>query len=192
MQARLCTSTDTNSRYQVENVTLSRRGEQVNGTLHLTPHHLIFSHTPPSPAPTSEDGKPIRPRELWITYPIIAFCTFRPTPPASRQPSSIRLRCRDFTFVCFYFQDDKKARDAYDSIKAWTCKLGRIEKLYAFTYQPQGPEKDVVPSGWSIYDPMKEWRRMGVGCDGGGRNWRISKINTDYGVSMSAIRVFIG
>ena len=165
---------------QVENVTLARRGEQVAGTLHLTPHHLIFVQNPSASAIT--DVKPIRPKELWITYPIIAFCTFRPTPPASRQPSSIRLRCRDFTFICLYFQDDKKARDVYDSIRAWTCKLGRIEKLYAFSYQPQGSEKDVVPSGWSVYDPMKEWRRMGVGEGEKNKNWRISKINSDYQV----------
>jgi len=161
-------------------VTLSRRGDQVNGTLHLTPHHLIFVHTPPASSGT--DGKPVRPRELWITYPIIAFCTLRPTPPTSRQPSSIRLRCRDFTFVCFYFNDDRKARDAYESIKAWTCKIGRIEKLYAFTYQPPGLEKDVVPSGWAIYDPMREWRRMGVETESRKTNWRISRINVDYAV----------
>jgi hypothetical protein len=119
-----------------------------------------------------------RPRELWITYPIIAFCTLRPAPAASRQPSSIRLRCRDFTFVCFYFANESKARDVYESIRAWTCKIGRIEKLYAFAYQPQVPEKDV--NSWGIYDPMREWRRMGLGDDSQKSNWRISSINSDY------------
>jgi len=84
--------------------------------------------------------------------------------------------------VCFYFNDDRKARDAYESIKAWTCKIGRIEKLYAFAYQPQGVEKDVVPSGWAIYDPMREWRRMGVENESRKTNWRISRINVDYAV----------
>ncbi|RMZ91411.1 hypothetical protein DV736_g1359, partial [Chaetothyriales sp. CBS 134916] len=147
----------------VDNVTLARRGQQITGTLHLTSHHIIF---------------------LWITYPIIAFCTLRPSPPASRQPSSIRLRGRDFTFVCFYLADDRTAREVYDSIRAWTCKLGRIEKLYAFSYQPQRPERDIVPSGWAIYDPVKEWARMGVGQAEDKRernkNWRLSRINADY------------
>lgn len=160
----------------MEDVTLSRRGEQAKGTLHLTPHHLIFVHTPP---PYTSSESPARARELWITYPIIAFCTLRPSPIASRQPSSIRLRCRDFTFVCFYFSDDRKARDVFESIKAWTCKLGKIEKLYAFSYRPQGLERDVVPNGWAVYDPMREWRRQGIG-DGGDNRWRISKINADY------------
>lgn len=163
-------------------MTLARRGEQVVGTLHLTPHHLIFSHTPPISEEARVKGTVARPRELWITYPIIAFCTFRPAPAVSRQPSSIRLRCRDFTFVCFYFSSENKARDVYDSIKLWTCKIGRIEKLYAFSYQPQLPEKDF--NGWSLYDARKEWARLGVGKEGGHPGWRISEVNIDYTVSL--------
>ncbi|MCJ1401177.1 hypothetical protein MMC11_004389 [Xylographa trunciseda] len=171
---------------KVEDVKLIRRGEQLEGTLHLTPHHLIFCHTPD---PTFEDesrvvpeNQPkVRPKELWITYPIIQICTLRPSPMASHLPSSIRLRCRDFTFVCFCFSDEKKARDVYDSIKAWTCKLGRIEKLYAFSYQPQRPEKEV--NGWNMYDARKEWRRQGISDKSVDKGWRISTINTDYGFS---------
>ncbi|KIX02013.1 uncharacterized protein Z518_07952 [Rhinocladiella mackenziei CBS 650.93] len=167
---------------KVDDVTLSRRGEQVKGALHLTPHHIIFVHTPfPSKSSsTTPNGKPPRPRELWITYPIIQQCTLRTSPTASRQPSCVRLRCRDFTFACFYFIDDRKARDVYDSVRAWTCKLSGIERLYAFTYQPQGPEKDVNPNGWSLYDPVRELRRMGVGDESKKSAWRISTINNDY------------
>lgn len=68
----------------------------------------------------------------------------------------------------------------YDSIKAWTCKLGRVEKLYAFTYQPQSPEKEV--DGWKLYDARKEWERLGVSEKDLDNGWRISKINIDYGV----------
>jgi hypothetical protein len=71
----------------------------------------------------------------------------------------------------------------FDTIKSWTCKLGKIEKLYAFSYKPQTPEKDV--DGWKIYDPRKEWKRLGVCDDGPRSSWRISKINTDYGVGQS-------
>ena len=70
----------------------------------------------------------------------------------------------------------------YDSIKAWTCKLGRVEKLYAFSYQPQQPEKGV--NGWSVYDARMEWRRLGVGGKCTEKGWRISNINTDYAVCL--------
>ena len=168
----------------MEDVKLIRRGEQVEGTLHLTPHHLIFSHIPLSTTPDPPNGttvsSPRRPRELWITYPIIHTCTLRPSPHQSHLPSSIRLRCRDFTFVCFCFVDEKKARDVYESIKAWTCKLGKIEKLYAFSYEPPKPEKEV--NGWNIYDPLKEWQRQGITDEDTDKGWRISRINTDYEV----------
>jgi hypothetical protein len=165
---------------QVDNVTLARRGEQVVGTLHLTPHHLIFCHVPALPEQSQGKDTNSKPRELWITYPIISFCIFRPAPAASRQLSSIRLRCRDFTFICFYFTNEQKARDTYDSIKLWTCKIGRIDKLYAFTYQPQPPEREV--NGWTVYDSQKEWARLGVGKGDLGSSWRISNINIDHGV----------
>lgn len=165
---------------QVEDVSLARRGEQVTGTLHLTRHHLIFSHTPPVSEEAIAAGTPIRPRELWITYPIISFCTLRAVPSVARQPSSIRLRCRDFTFVCFYFASETKARDVYDTLKQWTCKIGRIEKLYAFTYQPPPPEQGL--NGWELYNARKEWSRLGVGMEGSTAGWRISTINSDYTV----------
>ncbi|KAJ0422402.1 protein-tyrosine phosphatase-like protein [Aspergillus carlsbadensis] len=171
---------------KVEDVTLARRGEQVVGTLHLTPHHIIFSHVPPQPDNAQAQGAVVRPRELWITYPIISFCTYRPTPAVSRQPSSIRLRCRDFTFVCLYFTAESRARDVFESIKSWTCKIGRIDRLYAFSFQPPTPEREV--DGWGLYDPRKELARQGV--DGNGHGWRISHINSDYGFSPTYPAVF--
>ncbi|KAL4779675.1 protein-tyrosine phosphatase-like protein [Aspergillus varians] len=162
---------------KVDDVTLARRGEQVVGTLHLTPHHIIFSAIPPQPpnnAPAQSAA--VKPKEIWITYPIISFCTFRPTPGISRQPSSIRLRCRDFSFICFYFTTESKGRDVYESIKGWTCKVGRVDKLYAFTFQPPPPEREF--NGWGLYDASKELMRQGLDRDGHG--WRISQVNFDY------------
>ncbi|KAJ5915051.1 hypothetical protein N7454_011163 [Penicillium verhagenii] len=164
---------------KVDNVTLARRGVQVDGTLHLTPHHLIFSHFPPISSEDQAKGVTVRPKELWITYPIIAFGTLRLVPAASRQLSSIRLRCRDFTFVCFYFTNELKAREVFESIKQWTCKSGRLDKLYAFSYQPLAAEKEF--NGWELYNPRREWARQGLLK--GESGWRVSEINTDYSFS---------
>ena len=178
-------------------MTLWRRGVRFEGTLHLTQHHLIFSYLPP-PDALQKQSHPTtsRPREVWMTYPMISFCTYRPTTVASHAQPSIRLRCRDFTFVAFHFLQESRARDAYETIRNLTCRLGKLERLYAFSYMKQGPEKAV--NGWTVYNPMEEWRRLGVGVGsngkepdggnkvegkGGRRAWRVSKINCDYQVS---------
>ena len=109
---------------------------------------------------------------------MIAFCTYRPAPAISRQQPCIRLRCRDFTYAALHFATERQAQDVFDTIRNLTCRLSRLEQLYAFTYQPQGPEKDV--SGWTIYNPMQEWRRQGVGVKGTNKGWRISHVNADY------------
>lgn len=165
---------------------LVRLGKQVDGTLHLTPHHIIFSYVPPAPPGNAATQgvlpQPQRPKELWITYPIIQTCNLRLSPSASHMPSSIRLRCRDFTFACFCFTEEKKARDVFESIKAWTCKIGRVDKLYAFSYTPQQPERDI--DGWSLYDARQEYKRLGIGEKHTDKGWRISRINEDYAVRM--------
>ncbi|KAF3899597.1 Phosphatidylinositol 3-phosphate phosphatase [Trichophyton interdigitale] len=166
---------------KVDEVTLFRRGEKAIGSLHLTPHHIVFSYIPPQKESSREHSKDklaVSHKEIWITYPIICFCTYRPASLASRQPSSIRLRCRDFSFMCFTFPNEARSRDVYETIRAWTCKLGSIEKLYAFTFQP--PAAELALNGWELYNPRKEWARLGVGRADQDSNWRISCINTDY------------
>ncbi|KAF2400155.1 phosphatases II [Trichodelitschia bisporula] len=142
---------------KVDDVVCWRQGQRVEGTLHLTAHHIIFRF------PVGEAV-----REQWITYPMIAFCTYRPSPPA------IRLRCRDFTFVAFHFLTDE-AHDVFLSIKALS-RVGRLEKLYAFSYRPHGPERAV--NGWDLYDARHELARQGVGEEGSA--WRVTDINADY------------
>ncbi|KAH0361858.1 protein phosphatase, partial [Aureobasidium melanogenum] len=166
---------------KVENVTLHRRKEQATGTLHISTHHLIFEHRPDAstksqnPATAKAKG---RVKEMWITYPMIASCVYRPMPAILRQDHAIRLRCRDFTFVAFHFSDETQARSVYDSIKALTCGLGSYDKLYAFTYDPPPIEKNI--NGWQIYDARKEYKRMGISPKGADRGWRLTDINRDY------------
>lgn len=157
-----------------------RRGVRFEGNLHLMPHHMVFSYLPAPPPGSQVSTKPPRQKEVWITYPMISHCVLRPSPPASSQASQIRLRCRDFTFFSFHFTDDKTARDVYDSIRALACKLGRLDKLLAFSYQPKPPEDKY--NGWEIYDARKEYKRLGISPKDSEKGWRISEINKDYKV----------
>ncbi|KAF2114485.1 protein-tyrosine phosphatase-like protein [Lophiotrema nucula] len=165
-------------RIQIDDVTLFRRGDKYEGALHITPHHIVFSYLPVPPAGSSPPSKAPRPKELWIAYPIISQCVLRPTPPASREESYIRIRCRDFTYFAFNFRTEPKARKAYDHIRANTCKIHRLDRLLAFTYQPKGPEGQI--NGWQIYDARREWKRLGISPKDTEKGWRISEINKDY------------
>jgi myotubularin-related protein 6/7/8 len=163
--------------YQADDVTLFRKGQRFKGTLHLTAHHLIYRYSPEPPSANEPSPKPEKLKELWITYPMISFCTYRPSPGGVFHPPSIRIRCRDFVFVAFHFKTDQQARAVYDTIKNLTCKVGKIDKLYAFNFKPAPQEKDI--NGWSIYDARKEFARQGISPEKG---WRITNINSDYQV----------
>ncbi|KAI4860919.1 phosphatases II [Hypoxylon rubiginosum] len=163
---------------KIPNVDAIRGGERHSGELHLTEHHIIFAFPPALP-----DGAPPPPntpktREVYIAYPIISNCFFRPCPSVSGRPSSIRLRCRDFMFINFSISDEIHAREAYEYIRIRTCRLGTIEKLYAFTYQPVKAEAPF--NGWHLYDPRAEFRRQGISTKSVDRGWRVSLINKDY------------
>ncbi|KAI0127915.1 protein-tyrosine phosphatase-like protein [Xylariales sp. AK1849] len=165
---------------KVPNVEAVRGGEMHKGDMHLAEHHIVMvlPNTPPDGSGVSLPPNTPKTRELYIAYPIIANCNFRPSPLASGRPSTIRLRCRDFMLISFHFSDDTSAREAFDYIRSRTCRLGTIEKLYAFSYQPLKQEKHL--NGWDLYDPKAEFRRQGISNKSVDRGWRISTINKDY------------
>ncbi|KAG8628777.1 hypothetical protein KVT40_002642 [Elsinoe batatas] len=158
---------------EVKDVVLCRRGDRFTGTLYISEHHLIFSWS----LPTGSDSKP-KVRQVWISYPLISRCVFRPEPAALRQKPSIRLQCRDFTFIAFQLPEDKVARDVFEAIKNLTCLGTHLDKLHAFAYKP--PSEEVRCNGWELYDARREFRRMGIGPKEADKGWRISEINHDY------------
>ena len=59
--------------------------------------------------------------------------------------------------------------------------VASTDKLYAFFYEPGKAEKKF--SSWGIYQPEKEFARMGVGTKT--NEWRVTYINKDYSVSQT-------
>ncbi|KAK7183191.1 protein phosphatase [Paraphaeosphaeria sporulosa] len=169
---------DETERLKVENVQAFSRGQSFDGTLHITTHHIVFRYLPPCPPGVDPTANPPREKTIWITYPQISYCCLRPCPSASHYKPSIRLRCRDFKMFAFNFLDEKDARNVYDSIRALSCKIGRLDRLLAFAYNPKPPESDV--NGWQIYDARKEFKRLGISPKDSEKGWRISEINADY------------
>ncbi|KAL1893219.1 phosphatidylinositol-3-phosphatase ymr1 [Ceratocystis pirilliformis] len=165
-----------------KNVNGISSGQTSTGTLRLADFHLIFSAPAPQPPDQHDESAgpapPPRMRESWITYPMICQFIFRPTPPKSSNPSSIRMRCRDFTYVMFTFVDDLSAKEAFEFIRQRTCKLRSIDSLYAFHYRQPRSERGM--DGWSIYDPRAEFMRQGINEKSTDKGWRLSTINHDY------------
>ncbi|KOS18723.1 Phosphoinositide 3-phosphatase [Escovopsis weberi] len=164
----------------IENVQAINGGQTTLGTLRLTDFHMVFSAPVEQPDSAAVDStiSQLKKREKWITYPILWQCTFRPTPPTSHVLSSIRVRCRDFTFITFNFSDSDIAREAFEFIKLRTCKLGTVENLFAFSHKPLKMEKEM--NGWDLYDPKAEFRRQGISEKLPDKGWRITDINKDY------------
>ncbi|KAI3536821.1 hypothetical protein CSPX01_10521 [Colletotrichum filicis] len=169
------------ARKVVENVQCINGGLTSVGTLRLTDFHLVFCAPPPPPknqTADQADKPPPKPRESWITYPILSQCILRLMPPTHGIHSSIRIRCRDFIFVTFNFEDNNVARDVFEFVKLRTCKLGTIERLFAFSHKPSKAERQI--NGWSVYDPKAEFRRQGISEKSSDKGWRITNINKDY------------
>ncbi|KKY28200.1 putative protein phosphatase [Diplodia seriata] len=93
-------------------------------------------------------------------------------------PPAIRVQCRDFTFFSLHFRKEADARDVYDTIRCLTCKVANVEKLYAFSFRSPEPERAI--GGWKIYDPRREFKRMGISAKDSDKGWRITEINNDY------------
>ncbi|KAI7907985.1 protein-tyrosine phosphatase-like protein [Cokeromyces recurvatus] len=156
---------------QVKDVLLTRSQETVVGNLHLTVHHLIFCYS---------SGE-----ELWIPYSIIH--TVERQPPSlqsGRYP--LHIKCRDFMIITLSLLKDGETQDVFDSIQKLAC-VTSIEQLYAYSYMPRTPF--TATNGWNIYDPLKEYGRMGV--DVNTDAWRFTLINRDYKYSPTYPRILV-
>lgn len=153
---------------QVSDVQLEKNQDVISGTLHLTDHNLIFSHS---------DG------ELWIPYPIIHYVERRP--PSSSDLYPLYIKCRDFLILTLSMPNDRDAQDVFDVVQKLTC-ITSPEQLYAYSYQPR--PAFTANDGWKIYDPVAEFERMGVGKHD---SWRFSSINRDYSFSPTYPRVLV-
>jgi hypothetical protein len=84
------------------------------GTLHLTPHHLIFS-PPHDTASTSSEAASTS--EIWIPYPTITLLTRLPQSIAGLYP--LQIRTRTFGSYVLFFERDRQggAEDVWQSVK---------------------------------------------------------------------------
>ncbi|KAK3368113.1 protein-tyrosine phosphatase-like protein [Podospora didyma] len=170
------------NKHRYSDIHALRGGKPELGDLALNAFHLVFRF-PPESITSADPGLKKQVKQVWFAFHVISQCVLRPTPPSSGIPSSIRIRFRDFTYVSFNFPDDKQARDAFDFIRARTCRLGSIDKLLAFTFSPPPASPEHKIDGWGIYDAKAEFRRQGISEKAADLGWRITAINKDYAFS---------
>ncbi|VEU23272.1 DEKNAAC104395 [Brettanomyces naardenensis] len=102
--------------------------------------------------------------------------------------ANLKLFCRDYNFLSFDFNDISECRAAFESIMRLTC-IDRIDKCYAFLYEPIGIESPF--NSWNDYDVIREFEREGLHFKGndsdslGSFGWRITKLNADYNLCES-------
>ncbi|KAF9514462.1 hypothetical protein BS47DRAFT_872004 [Hydnum rufescens UP504] len=147
---------------KVDRVQYNKPGLRVEGTLHLTAHHLIFKHPDPS-------GD----QEIWVPYPLISTVVRLPLSLYGQSP--IAFRTRTFEYFTLVFNKDRDAYDVFESVKELTV-TSSVYNMYAFYYQPNPPFTS--NDGWSLYNPREEFARMGVGSRT--KAWRFTDINKDY------------
>ncbi|PRT55019.1 Phosphoinositide 3-phosphatase [Wickerhamiella sorbophila] len=139
--------------------TLVRLGQQLEGTVHLTQHHMIFR--------TDQ-------REIWISYPVVSEVVRRAA-TSSGSSALLRMVGKDFMFLSFQFASDDDAINVYDSLVS-LCHPEDTSDLYAFVYRPAPPESNF--NCWDLYDPVKEYRRMGIVPED--TSWRITNANNSF------------
>lgn len=174
----------------------------------LSRFHMVFSFVP--------EGQ-LKPREIWICYPIIEKIVkarggswtstvssngmewpslLSPLCPEFDRfsASNVRIFCKDFTYYLFDFVNDLICLDVYQKISllimATKIKLS-IRELYAFEYKANVLESKLKISGWDLYDANREYRRQNLLTDDNQPFWRLSNINEGYRFSPSYPKSFI-
>jgi myotubularin-related protein 6/7/8 len=113
---------------QVDRVQYNKPGLRVEGTLHLTAHHLIFKYPDPSGDQEIWVSLDILPdltlllMDLKVPYPLISTVVRLPLSLYGQSP--IAFRTRTFEYFTLVFNKDKDAYDVFESVKELTvtCK----------------------------------------------------------------------
>lgn len=117
-----------------------------------------------------------------IPLPLLYSVTRSP-PDFTGTLHPILLRTRDFNVYELTFSAPEEADGVWESLKGLCSGVGAggLPGLYAFFYGGQHDDKKGKgKAGWGIYEPEREFKRMGLGTRS--KAWRSSAINSDYEV----------
>lgn len=89
----------------------------------------------------------------------------------------IEISCKDSRTIRFaHKQQNHSRRSVFEKLMSYAFPLSFSGKIFAFNYSEKFPS-----NGWEVYDSEAEYGRLGVPNE----LWRVTKLNTNYGVSDS-------
>lgn len=117
-----------------------------------------------------------------IPLPLLHSVT-RSAPNLTGTTHPLILRTRDFLVYDLTFSAAEEAEGVWESLKGICGQVaqGGLPGTYAFFYGGERDRKGKGRAGWDVYEPEREFKRMGVGSRS--KAWRFTKINHDYEVS---------
>uniref|UniRef100_A0A0A9Y770 phosphatidylinositol-3,5-bisphosphate 3-phosphatase n=3 Tax=Lygus hesperus TaxID=30085 RepID=A0A0A9Y770_LYGHE len=84
----------------------------------------------------------------------------------------LELFCKDMRNLRFgHKQENRSRRTVFEKLITYAFPLSNKKNLFAFDYK-----ENVNENGWNVYEPIAEFRRMGIPND----MWKITKCNESY------------
>ncbi|XP_051506827.1 myotubularin-related protein 1-like isoform X2 [Myxocyprinus asiaticus] len=88
--------------------------------------------------------------------------------------SGMEIVCKDMRSPRFAYKKEEQSKlEIMETLTKHAFPLSNDLPLFAFQYKEEFPE-----DGWKVYDPMAEYKRMGLPNE----SWTISKNNSNYEV----------
>jgi len=84
----------------------------------------------------------------------------------------LEIICKDMRNLKFSSrQENHSRRPVFECLQRYAFPISNKQTFFAFENKERFQE-----DGWSVYDPIKEYKRMGIPND----SWRLTKINSRY------------
>eukprot|EP00042_Codosiga_hollandica_P042355 m.387249 g.387249 ORF g.387249 m.387249 type:complete len:678 (+) comp56312_c0_seq3:31-2064(+) len=152
---------------KLENVWRVRaRGVRGSGTVLLFATHFIFVDT--------------KGHETWVQYMKIEALKRKGLTPDG---TPLEVTTKDFNWLSLVFPREAEFVLFFDTLTALTT-ISTVSRLPAFTYK-QMQAAHSLSTGHLLYDPVKEFQRMGVPC----KEWSVIYDNNDFSLCSTYGRV---
>eukprot|EP00933_Yihiella_yeosuensis_P073615 TRINITY_DN8231_c1_g3_i3.p1 TRINITY_DN8231_c1_g3~~TRINITY_DN8231_c1_g3_i3.p1 ORF type:complete len:673 (+),score=159.83 TRINITY_DN8231_c1_g3_i3:493-2511(+) len=106
------------------------------------------------------------------------------------QELKLTLKTKDLRTLIFLVAREEDLRNVIDAVSAFSTP-GNPTLLFAFKYFEDQKSRfgyDQETNGWNLYDPIKEYTRMGIDTElipNPSSPWKVSTLNSQYGLCSS-------